>query len=179
MARDEMDEITDDRWDEDIWGSLAAAALASSSSSSSVSPTNTCISESHPPKLFFYFGRADHWVADHTRDELMASRAASQSTSHKARTSQLPKTIDDNDRDESESESERTTPLNKHASESHQDELNDGGKWRPRMEIDESGIPHGFCIREFSSPPVHFSVYAKFGVGSLVFGADVFFPVRT
>ena len=56
MARDEMNEITADRWDEDIWGAA--------DSSSGV----------RRPKLVFYFGRDDHWVADHTRDELIAAR---------------------------------------------------------------------------------------------------------
>lgn len=58
MAKDEMDNITEDRWDEDIWG----------------------IEHEEPdqkrqvPKLIFYFGENDHWVANHTRDALIAAR---------------------------------------------------------------------------------------------------------
>ena len=56
MARDEMNEITEDRWDKDIWG-VAGPVIGH-----------------HQPKLIFYFGTNDHWVADHTRDELIATR---------------------------------------------------------------------------------------------------------
>ena len=56
MARDEMDEITSDRWDSDLWGIAK--------------PKDGC----PRPKLFFYFGKDDRWVADHTRDELIAAR---------------------------------------------------------------------------------------------------------
>jgi len=83
MARDEMVTITHDNWDAEIWGAAT-------------SPPGQ-----PRPKLFFYFGRDDHWVADATRDELVAVRAY----------------------------------------------RGDGGEgWRPKMEIDERGIPHGFCI---------------------------------
>ncbi|KAI9875744.1 MAG: hypothetical protein M1830_008054 [Pleopsidium flavum] len=57
MARDEMNEITEDRWDEEIWG-------ASESDSNTVRA-----------KLVFYFGKDDHWVAEHTRDGLIHTRA--------------------------------------------------------------------------------------------------------
>ena len=60
MARDEMREITEDRWDEDLWGPATS------------SPGST------RPKLVFYFGKDDHWVADHSRDELIAARGRSE-----------------------------------------------------------------------------------------------------
>ena len=56
MARDEMLDITEDRWKENVWGAAT--------------PT----SEHPTSKLIFYFGKDDHWVADHTRDELIAVR---------------------------------------------------------------------------------------------------------
>ena len=56
MARDEMMEITEDKWDEDLWGPAR---------SRSAIPT---------PRLIFYFGKDDHWVANRTRDELIAAR---------------------------------------------------------------------------------------------------------
>ncbi|KAF7949098.1 hypothetical protein EAE96_008268 [Botrytis aclada] len=59
LARDEMNTITDDKWDSDIWGV-----------EHSDSP------QSSPPKLIFYFGENDHWVASHTRDALIAARAS-------------------------------------------------------------------------------------------------------
>lgn len=61
LARDEMNTITEDKWDSEIWG-----VEHSESSQSNVSP----------PKLIFYFGENDHWVASHTRDALIAARAS-------------------------------------------------------------------------------------------------------
>ncbi|KAL2074367.1 hypothetical protein VTL71DRAFT_8145 [Oculimacula yallundae] len=58
MAKDEMDFITEDKWDEDIWG-IEHQDLTS---------------KTRTPKLIFYFGQNDHWVADHTRDALIAAR---------------------------------------------------------------------------------------------------------
>ncbi|KAL2350306.1 hypothetical protein BJ546DRAFT_1053486 [Cryomyces antarcticus] len=83
MAKDEIATITEDRWDEGLWGATVA-------------------SSSPKTKLFFYFGENDHWVGDRTRDELIAARAY------------------------------QTTR---------------GDEWRPKMEIDQNGIPHGFCIK--------------------------------
>ncbi|KAJ5322774.1 hypothetical protein N7452_011063 [Penicillium brevicompactum] len=48
MAADEMRTITSDKWGDDIWGAHEPVA-----------------------KLFFYFGRNDHWVAEKTRDEIV------------------------------------------------------------------------------------------------------------
>ncbi|KAL9112229.1 MAG: hypothetical protein Q9187_007795 [Circinaria calcarea] len=56
MGLDEMKEITADRWDEDIWGAVEPAL------------------GNQKLKLIFYFGQNDHWVADHTRDDLIATR---------------------------------------------------------------------------------------------------------
>jgi len=81
MARDEVQEITEDRWDEDLWGTSAMSPYSKT-------------------KLIFYFGQSDHWVADHTRDELITARAGRE-----------------NDR------------------------------WKPKMIIDDEGIPHGFNRR--------------------------------
>ncbi|CAI7666832.1 unnamed protein product [Penicillium pancosmium] len=52
MAADEMSSITTDKWTDDVWG---------------VSSTRDPVA-----KLFFYFGRNDHWVAEKTRDEIIA-----------------------------------------------------------------------------------------------------------
>ena len=80
-----MNEITEDRWDEDLWGAAERK-------------------EGSPrPKLVFYFGKDDHWVADHSRDELIAARAFQKG--------QLE-------------------------------------GWRPKMLVDDEGIPHSFCISE-------------------------------
>ncbi|PBP28648.1 hypothetical protein BUE80_DR000266 [Diplocarpon rosae] len=86
MAKDEMDIITEDRWDDNIWGA----------------EHEDLDTKSETPKLIFYFGQNDHWVADHTRDALIAARG----------------------REEGARKSSK-----------------------PVMLIDNSGIPHGFCIR--------------------------------
>lgn len=54
LGADEMQTITSDKWSDDIWG----------------------MSDVEEPlaKLFFYFGRNDHWVAEMTRDEIIAVR---------------------------------------------------------------------------------------------------------
>lgn len=54
MAADEMRTITSDKWTDDVWGLATACEPIT--------------------KLFFYFGRNDHWVAEQTRDEIIASR---------------------------------------------------------------------------------------------------------
>lgn len=89
LARDEMQTIKADRWDDELWGVSKADASTTADKT----------------KLFFYFGTNDHWVANETRDELMAARA----------------------------------PVGSQT-----------GKDGPVMEIDDTGLPHGFCISEFS-----------------------------
>ncbi|KAG4436006.1 hypothetical protein IFR05_008513 [Cadophora sp. M221] len=99
MAKDEMDFITEDKWDEDIWGI----------------EHEDPDSKSKSPKLIFYFGQNDHWVADHTRDALIAARGR---------------------------EGARQSS-------------------KPVMMIDESGIPHGFCIRHSETVAEKVGVWIK------------------
>ncbi|OOQ89097.1 hypothetical protein PEBR_10614 [Penicillium brasilianum] len=54
MAADEMRTITSDKWTDDVWGVAHAREPLT--------------------RLFFYFGRNDHWVAEKTRDEIVAVR---------------------------------------------------------------------------------------------------------
>lgn len=54
MAADEMRTITSDKWTDDIWGIGCASEPIT--------------------QLFFYYGRNDHWVAEKTRDEIIALR---------------------------------------------------------------------------------------------------------
>ncbi|KAJ5716486.1 hypothetical protein N7493_008397, partial [Penicillium malachiteum] len=54
MAADEMRTITSDKWADDVWG---------------VGHTSEPVT-----RLFFYFGRNDHWVAEKTRDEIITFR---------------------------------------------------------------------------------------------------------
>jgi len=57
LAADEMREMTADRWDADIWGSAGSRDVMS-----------------RRTKLFFYFAIKDSWIADKTRDQLIATR---------------------------------------------------------------------------------------------------------
>ena len=63
MAADEMREIAQDRFSQEIWGSTAPEAIEMTAR----------------PSLFFYFGSQDHWVANETRDALINARAFSSS----------------------------------------------------------------------------------------------------
>jgi len=59
MAGDELEQITSDSWDKEIWGAAHGS------------------SHPHPrPILRFLFAKKDHWVADHTRDDLIKARGS-------------------------------------------------------------------------------------------------------
>ncbi|KAF2744441.1 hypothetical protein M011DRAFT_470578 [Sporormia fimetaria CBS 119925] len=59
LLQHELREITLDKWDEEIWGAAHKST------------------HRHPrPVLRFLFAKKDHWVAQETRDELIATRAA-------------------------------------------------------------------------------------------------------
>ncbi|KAF7585551.1 hypothetical protein BBP40_010707 [Aspergillus hancockii] len=54
MAADEMQTIASDQWSDDVWGMWNV--------------------QDPVTRLFFYFGRNDHWVAERTRDEIIEVR---------------------------------------------------------------------------------------------------------
>jgi pimeloyl-ACP methyl ester carboxylesterase len=103
LAGDEMREITHDRWDEDVWGAMEGGGSEG---------------KGRKTKMLFYYGETDHWVADRTRDELIAARGGSGK-------------LKDADGDFVVVDAA---------------DVEDGDP-RPRMVIGEVGIPHGFCIR--------------------------------
>lgn len=57
MGADEMRCIKCNTWDDEIWGAAHISPLGIPR-----------------PKLFFYFGDDDHWVADRTRNDLISLR---------------------------------------------------------------------------------------------------------
>ncbi|RMJ23634.1 hypothetical protein PHISP_05484 [Aspergillus sp. HF37] len=63
MGADEMQTITTDKWADDIWGIGTASGTGSDASA-----------EKPAPRLVFYFGQNDHWVAAQTREDIMALR---------------------------------------------------------------------------------------------------------
>ncbi len=116
MARDEMEIITEDGWDTEIWGATdpdfatkseeskegnkagGAEAALLEDQESTASPRSSESQHDYELKLRFLFGTDDHWVANHTRDALISARGSG-----------------------------------RHAN--------------VEMVVDETGIPHGFCIR--------------------------------
>lgn len=62
LARDELVHISTDKWDDDIWGIVAADAAATKNAQTA--------------KLFLYFLEKDSWIADETRDMIVAARAS-------------------------------------------------------------------------------------------------------
>ncbi|RAL02132.1 bifunctional triacylglycerol lipase/ester hydrolase [Aspergillus ibericus CBS 121593] len=83
MAADEMRTITADKWADEVWGISSSA-------------------EEPLSRMFFYFGRNDHWVAEQTRDEIMEAKGKGK------------------------------------------------GEGGPTMVVCEDGLPHAFCLREYS-----------------------------
>ncbi|BCS29818.1 bifunctional triacylglycerol lipase/ester hydrolase [Aspergillus puulaauensis] len=65
MGADEMRTITTDKWSDDVWGVSKAKE--------GPQPQQQLLT-----RLFFYFGRNDHWVAEQTREEIIAARGAVQ-----------------------------------------------------------------------------------------------------
>ena len=68
MAKHEMLQLTDDKWTNELWG---AHALHEATSAAIIEGTVTTVSS---PKLYFYWGQNDHWVAQSTRNELIRTR---------------------------------------------------------------------------------------------------------
>ncbi|KAG6011952.1 hypothetical protein E4U54_007825 [Claviceps lovelessii] len=67
MAKSELDTIMEDTWDDGLWE--AASEPVSSSRSSS-----PCARSAGAPRFFIFYGREDHWVANHVRDEFIERR---------------------------------------------------------------------------------------------------------
>lgn len=67
MARLELREIRGDSWGEEVWGVVGGGADEESR------PGMKGLSPS--PRLYFWFAKQDHWVADVTREEILKTRA--------------------------------------------------------------------------------------------------------
>ncbi|KAJ4502801.1 hypothetical protein HRR83_009172 [Exophiala dermatitidis] len=78
MAGDEMREIRGDKWGEEVWGAAAATAATASPSTSTSTSTSTSkqslTKSSASPRLYFWFAKSDHWVADLTKQEIQKTR---------------------------------------------------------------------------------------------------------
>ncbi|KAL8716604.1 MAG: hypothetical protein Q9225_006082 [Loekoesia sp. 1 TL-2023] len=82
LGKDEMDQITDDRWGKEVWGAATERGTNSRDTISS--------------NLFFFWGRSDAWVAQKTRDDLIAARGLRESqTLKKWSSSSLTSSLED------------------------------------------------------------------------------------
>ncbi|QIW98462.1 hypothetical protein AMS68_003980 [Peltaster fructicola] len=69
MARDELAQVREDVWSDALWG------VQSPSLSTKEAKTLAKDIVGSPVKLYFYWGSNDHWVANATRDAVIARRA--------------------------------------------------------------------------------------------------------
>ncbi|EXJ72202.1 uncharacterized protein A1O5_04706 [Cladophialophora psammophila CBS 110553] len=67
MARGEMNEIRRDKWGEEVWGASHSGAWTAKDGHGSSAKS---------PRLFFWFAKKDHWIADVTKEAIFESRAA-------------------------------------------------------------------------------------------------------
>jgi hypothetical protein len=83
MARDELAQLTHDQWSDEFWGVSAPGDASSTvlerAAGGIVEPKQPQHQEnpadnSHT-QLHFYWGSDDHWIAQDTRDKIIATRA--------------------------------------------------------------------------------------------------------
>lgn len=83
MGLDEMRVIGEDQWDDELWEiereDKAAQAQqrgsdASGTDVASEEESGVAVDTKLPPKFFFFFGKDDHWVANHFRDAFIERR---------------------------------------------------------------------------------------------------------
>ena len=72
MAKDELAQLTHDQWSDEFWG-VEKAADGIAEPPQSQQPENSA-DNSHT-QLHFYWGSDDHWIAQDTRDKIIATRA--------------------------------------------------------------------------------------------------------
>jgi hypothetical protein len=131
-----MKTITTDTWDDELWG-VVSAEENHHDSLLPATPSRQQDQQDQYTKLYFYFGTNDHWVADETRDELIAARASY--TCSSTTTEEKENAQQGNGRSGSKSKSRR-----------------------PIMEIDHQDTPHGFCIGEFFFSFFYFHSFISF-----------------
>jgi hypothetical protein len=79
MAKDELAQLTHDQWSEEFWG-VSAPGIASSTALEGAAGRIAELPQSQHPEnahtqLHFYWGSDDHWIAQDTRDKIIATRA--------------------------------------------------------------------------------------------------------
>lgn len=116
MARCELRDIGKESWGEEVWGVVAATGEEEGEEG------ETGLTEiKFSPRLFFWFARQDHWVADVTREEILQTRGM---TGFVARENEL-------------------------GSDVGEDKLDGGRNQSPRIRIDETdGLIHAWCLTQ-------------------------------
>lgn len=79
MARDEIAQLTHDQWSDGFWGVSTPGDASSTALERAAGGIAEPSRSQHPEKphtqLHFYWGSDDHWVAQDTRDRVIATRA--------------------------------------------------------------------------------------------------------
>lgn len=83
MAKDELAQLTHDQWSDEFWGvsgsENASSATLEKAAGKIAEPTRSQQPENPADKshtqLHFYWGSKDHWIAQDTRDRIIANRA--------------------------------------------------------------------------------------------------------
>lgn len=73
MAKDELAQLTHDKWSDEFWGTSSTISAAVEKSTAE-NATSSIRSPSHT-QLYFYWGSNDHWIAQDTRDRIIQTRA--------------------------------------------------------------------------------------------------------
>jgi hypothetical protein len=80
MAKDELAQLTHDKWSDDFWGTSATlgsvieTSATENAGSVQVQHSSSSTSSSRA-QLHFYWGSDDHWIAQDTRDRIIKARA--------------------------------------------------------------------------------------------------------
>jgi len=73
MAKDELAQLTHDKWSDEFWGTSSTISAAAERSSAE-DASSAIVPHSHT-QLHFYWGSDDHWIAQDTRDNIIQTRA--------------------------------------------------------------------------------------------------------
>jgi hypothetical protein len=73
MAKDELAQLTHDKWSDEFWGTSSTISAAVDKSAAE-NASSAILPPSHT-QLFFYWGSNDHWIAQDTRDRIIQTRA--------------------------------------------------------------------------------------------------------
>lgn len=136
MAAHEMREIRADKWGEEVWGVAEAASARDHGSVEAVDGRDihktmrSAPGTKARPKLYFWFAKSDHWVADVTREEIQKNRGAG--------------VVERDDVDVLRKAAKEAHPRDSGADNTEERE---GGSAAPMVRIYETdGLAHAWCL---------------------------------